>query len=58
MIAKINANPNKWAKDVYIASKIGTQLDIEGNEINLYDKPNEKSIRMPILQSLEKKQVL
>ena len=34
---RINANPNNWGKDVYIASKVGTQLDIEGNEINVYD---------------------
>lgn len=42
MITKINANPNKWTKEVYIASKIGTTLDIEGNEINEYDKPNSE----------------
>lgn len=42
MITEINANPIDWAKDVYIASKVGTQLDIEGNEITIYDKPNEK----------------
>lgn len=39
---RINANPKNWVKDVYIASKIGTQLDIEGNEINIYEKPNSK----------------
>ena len=38
----VKANPKNWVKDVYIASKIGTQLDIEGNEINLYEKPNSK----------------
>ena len=42
MITEINANPIDWAKDVYIASKVGTQLDVEGNEITIYDKPNEK----------------
>lgn len=40
MITTIKANPKDWVKDVYIASKIGTQLDEEGNEINIYDKPN------------------
>ena len=34
MITTIKANPKDWVKDVYIASKIGTQLDDEGNEIN------------------------
>ena len=42
MITEINVNPIDWAKDVYIASKVGTQLDIEDNEITIYDKPNEK----------------
>lgn len=42
MIPIININPNKWVKDVYIASKIGTQLDIEGNEVNKYSKPNSE----------------
>lgn len=42
MITEINANPIDWAKDVYIASKVGTQIDIEDNEITIYDKPNEK----------------
>ena len=45
MITEINANPIDWAKDVYIASKVGTQLDIEYNEITIYDKPNEKPYR-------------
>ena len=45
MITEINANPIDWAKDVYIASKVGTQLDVEGNEITIYDKPNEKPYR-------------
>ncbi len=39
---KVNVNPTEWKKDVYIASKIGTQLDIEGNEINKYSKPNSE----------------
>lgn len=42
MITEINANPSEWKKDVYIASKIGTQLDIEGNEILTYGVPNKK----------------
>lgn len=42
MITEINANPIDWAKDVYIASKIGIQYDIDGNEIPVYDKPNER----------------
>lgn len=42
MIPIINAHPKDWVKDVYIASKVGTQLDVEGNEITIYDKPNEK----------------
>lgn len=42
---RINANPKNWVKDVYIASKIDTKSDIEGNEINVYDKPNSKPYR-------------
>ena len=38
----VKANPKDWVKDVYIASKVGTQLDIEGNEINVYEKPNSE----------------
>ena len=38
----VKANPKDWVKNVYIASKVGTQLDIEGNEINVYGEPNEK----------------
>lgn len=38
----VKANPKEWAKDVYIASKVGTQPDIEGNEINVYKKPNSE----------------
>ena len=41
MIPIINAHPKDWVKDVYIASKIGVQYDIEGNEIPVYDKPNK-----------------
>ena len=42
MISDIKINPKDWKKDVYIASKIGTQLDVEDNEINVYEKPNNK----------------
>ena len=42
MLTEINANPIDWAKDVYIASKIKTSTDDDGNEITIYDKPNEK----------------
>lgn len=42
MISDIKINPKDWKKDVYIASKIGTQLDVEENEINVYEKPNNK----------------
>ena len=45
MITTIKANPKDWVKDVYIASKIGTQLDDERNEINIYDKPNSESYK-------------
>ncbi len=45
MITTIKANPKDWVKDVYVASKIGTQLDDEGNEINIYDKPNSESYK-------------
>jgi len=38
----VKANPKGWVEDVYIASKIGTQLDVEGNEINVYEKPNSE----------------
>lgn len=41
----VNTNPKNWVKDVYIASKVGTQLDIEGNEINVYGEPNENPYR-------------
>lgn len=39
MITEINANPNEWKKDVYIASKKEVTLDDEGNEIVIYDEP-------------------
>lgn len=42
MIPIINAHPKDWVKDVYIASKIGVQYDIDVNEIPVYGKPNEK----------------
>lgn len=45
MITTIKTNPKDWVKDVYIASKIGTQLDDEGNEINIYDKPNSEAYK-------------
>ncbi len=41
----VKANPKDWVKDVYIASKSGTQLDIEGNEINVYEKPNSEAYK-------------
>lgn len=42
MIPIVNINPNNWGKDVYVASKIRTSLDDDGNEINVYDRPNSK----------------
>lgn len=42
MIPIINAHPKDWVKDVYIASKIDVTYDDEGNEITIYDKPNEE----------------
>ncbi len=42
MINKINANPKDWIKDVYIASKLDVSLDNDGNEIVIYDEPNQK----------------
>ena len=35
----VRANPDSWQKDLYIASKIRTELDDEGNEIVIYDEP-------------------
>ena len=40
MITEINANPEDWKKDVYIASKLGVDYDDEANEIVSYDTPN------------------
>ena len=37
----VRANPDTWAKKLYIASKIGTTLDEEGNEISTYNEPQE-----------------
>lgn len=37
----VRANPDTWAKKLYIASKTGTTLDEEGNEISTYDIPQE-----------------
>jgi hypothetical protein len=37
----VNANPNTWAKTCYIASKTGTDVDEEGNEVAIYDTPVE-----------------
>lgn len=45
MITEINANPSEWKKSVYIASKKEVTLDDEGNEIVIYDKPNEKTYK-------------
>ena len=42
MITEINANPIDWAKDVYIASKIKTSTDDDGNEIKIRGKKNVK----------------
>ncbi len=39
MITDIKINPKDWKKDIYIASKIRTDVDDEGNEITIYDKP-------------------
>lgn len=39
MITEINANPEDWKKDVYIANKNEVALDDEGNEIVIYDEP-------------------
>lgn len=36
---RINANPNNWKKPCYIAKKMTTTYDIEGNEIVVYDEP-------------------
>lgn len=39
MITDIKVNPQDWKKTLYIASKIKTTLDDEGNEIIEYGKP-------------------
>ena len=39
----VKANPDTWAKKLFIASKTGTDLDDEGNEITTYDTPIEYS---------------
>ena len=35
----VRANPETWAKKLYIAKKIGVMDDDEGNEIPLYSTP-------------------
>ena len=35
----VRANPETWAKKLYIAKKIGVMDDDEGNEIALYSTP-------------------
>lgn len=37
----VNADPNKWAKTLYIASKTGTTTDDYDNEVATYDTPVE-----------------
>ena len=37
---KANANPKNWKKDCWIAKKIDTTVDDEGNLIDVYDTPN------------------
>ena len=39
MILEIKANPKEWKKEMYIASKIETKFDSEGNDISTYSKP-------------------
>ena len=36
---EINANPSSWKKEIYISKKLSVDLDDEGNEIVIYDKP-------------------
>lgn len=36
---EVNAYPEDWKKDCYIASKTGVQYDIEDNETPVYDEP-------------------
>ena len=35
----VRANIDDWSKDLYIASKTGTDVDDDGNEIVTYDTP-------------------
>lgn len=42
MITEINANPDDWKKDVYIASKVDVSYDENGNEIEIFGKPNQE----------------
>lgn len=37
----VRANPETWSKRLFIASKIGTDIDDEGNQISIYDEPQE-----------------
>jgi len=37
----VRANPDTWNKKLYIASKTGTDIDDEGNEISTYNVPIE-----------------
>lgn len=37
----VRANPETWAKKLYIASKTGVDIDDDGNEISIYDVPQE-----------------
>lgn len=37
----VRANPDTWAKRLFIASKTGTDIDDEGNQISIYEKPIE-----------------
>ena len=39
----VKANPDTWSKRLYIAKKLRTHLDDEGNEIVIYDTPVEYS---------------
>lgn len=39
MITEFKHNPKEWSKDIYIASRIGVQLDDEGNEKVVYGEP-------------------
>lgn len=37
----VKANPNTWSKRIYIASKTGTALDEDDNQVNTYAEPVE-----------------